>query len=207
MVLSRTLVKERKGRKEQEEREQEVIVKVEVRKVREEGQENIDDNRFVKEKIDSNCLITNVIGSLFILSNNINSEQMAYYKFGPNESLNVLGIAINNYSKYTAVITFCAINSIMRTTIHNILSPWVVNSVQDVTKKKDINIHYFAYEAVYVITIYSWIDWYIYINVLLSQADIFLVEIASDLIMAGIVTRYYLTKEFIRVNEKGYELV
>ena len=41
-----------------------------------------------------------VIGSLFILSNNINSEQMAYYKFGPNESLNVLGIAINNYSKY-----------------------------------------------------------------------------------------------------------
>ena len=59
MVLSRTLVKERKGRKEQEEREQEVIVKVEVRKVREEGQENIDDNRFVKEKIDSNCLITN----------------------------------------------------------------------------------------------------------------------------------------------------
>ena len=59
MVLFRTLVKERKGRKEQEEREQEVIVKVEVRKVREEGQENIDDNRFVKEKIDSNCLITN----------------------------------------------------------------------------------------------------------------------------------------------------
>jgi hypothetical protein len=34
---------------------------------------------------------------------------MAYYKFGPNESLNVLGISINNYSKYTAVITFCAI--------------------------------------------------------------------------------------------------
>jgi hypothetical protein len=25
--------------------------------------------------------------------------------------------------------------------------------------------------------------------------------------MAGIVTRYYLTKEFIIVNEKGYELV
>ena len=148
-----------------------------------------------------------VIGSLFILSKNINSEQMAYYKFGPNESLNVLGIAINNYSKYTAVITFCAINSIMRTTIHNILSPWVVNSVQDVTKKKDTNMHCFAYEAVYVVTIYSWIDWYIYINVLLSQADIFLVEIASDLIMAGIVTRYYLTKEFIIVNEKGYELV
>jgi hypothetical protein len=95
----------------------------------------------------------------------------------------------------------------MRTTIHNILSPWVVNSVQDVTKKKDINMHYFAYEVVYVVTIYSWIDWYIYINVLLSQADIFLVEIASDLIMAGIVTRYYLTKEFIIVNEKGYELV
>ena len=51
-----------------------------------------------------------VVGSLFVLSNNINSEQMAYYKFGPNESLNVLGIAINNYSKYTAVITLSLIH-------------------------------------------------------------------------------------------------
>jgi hypothetical protein len=57
MVLFRTL---EKGRKEQEVKVREVIIKeVEVRKVREEGQENIDDNRFVKEKIDSDCLITN----------------------------------------------------------------------------------------------------------------------------------------------------
>ena len=148
-----------------------------------------------------------VIGSLFTLSFDVNNKQNSYYNFGPSKSLTVLGIEINNYSKYVSVLMFCAINSIMRPTIHNILSPWVVNSVQDVTKKKDTNMHCFAYEAVYVVTIYSWIDWYIYINVLLSQADIFLVEIASDLIMAGIVTRYYLTKEFIIVNEKGYELV
>lgn len=47
MVLFRTLVKEQK---EQEEREQEVEVKVELREVEVRGQENIDDNRFVKEK-------------------------------------------------------------------------------------------------------------------------------------------------------------
>ena len=54
MVLFRTLEKERKER-EQEVRE----VKVELREVEVREQENIDDNRFVKEKIDSKCLIPN----------------------------------------------------------------------------------------------------------------------------------------------------
>ena len=136
-----------------------------------------------------------LIISLSIFSNQINSQQMAYYKFGPSDSLNVLGIAIDNYTKYIIVLLFCGMNSIMRTTTHNILTPWITNSVQDITKKKDKNMYWFAYEATYVVTIYSWLDWYIYINVLLSQADIFLVEIISDLIMAGLVTRYYLTNE------------
>ena len=148
-----------------------------------------------------------VICLLFTLSFDVNNKQNSYYNFGPSKSLTVLGIEINNYSKYVSVLMFCAINSIMRTTIHNILSPWIVNSVQDVTKKKDKNMYWFAYEAVYIVTIYSWLDWYIYINVLLSQADIFLVEILSDLIMAGIVTRYYLTKDVDKIDDEYNVLV
>jgi superfamily I DNA and RNA helicase len=58
MVLFKALEKGRKERKEKEEMEQEVReVKVELREVEVREQENIDDNRFVKEKIDSKCLI------------------------------------------------------------------------------------------------------------------------------------------------------
>ena len=128
-----------------------------------------------------------------LLSSNSKSEQIAYYKFGPNNTFNVLGISINNYSKYFIILSICIINCIMRSIMHNILNPWVINSVQDITKKKNKNIHYFAYESSCVITLYVWLDWYISINILLSQVDIFIVEVLMDLLMIVILTRYYLT--------------
>jgi hypothetical protein len=57
MVLFRMLGKEQKEQKEREVIIKEVIIK--VRKVEEVKVKNIDDNRFVKEKIDSIFLITN----------------------------------------------------------------------------------------------------------------------------------------------------
>ena len=50
----------------------------------------------------------------------------------------------------------------------------------------------FAYEVTYVSTIYNWVDWYIYMNLLLAQVDMLLTEILADLIMSGLVTYYYL---------------
>jgi hypothetical protein len=138
-----------------------------------------------------------------LLSSNSKSEQIAYYKFGPNNTFNVLGISINNYSKYFIILSICIINCIMRSIMHNILNPWVINSVQDITKKKNKNIHYFAYESSCVITLYVWLDWYISINILLSQVDIFIVEVLMDLLMIVILTRYYLTttpKENIEIK-------
>ena len=125
----------------------------------------------------------------------MDDKEMTYYRFGPSNNLKILGISIDTYPKYTCVLSYCVINSIMRSITHNILTPWMTNVIQDVTKNKDKNIHMFAYEVTYVISIYSWVDWYLYLNFLLSQVDIFLVEICVDLIMAGILTRYYLNKK------------
>ena len=36
------------------------------------------------------------------------------------------------------------------------------------------------------------VDWFIYINLLLAQADMVIVEICTDLIVTGFVTRMYL---------------
>lgn len=71
----------------------------------------------------------------------------------------------------------------------------MTNVIQDTTINKDKSIHMFAYEVTYVISIYSLVDWYLYLNFLLSRVDIFLVEISVDLKMAGILTHYYLNKK------------
>lgn len=47
----------------------------------------------------------------------------------------------------------------------------------------------------YVTTIYSWFDWFLNYNILLSQIDLLLIEICIDMIMSYILTTYYI-KEY-----------
>lgn len=44
----------------------------------------------------------------------------------------------------------------------------------------------------YEISIYSWFDWLIYIHMLLTQIDMFLLELTTDVIAIYFVTRWYI---------------
>ena len=83
--------------------------------------------------------------------------------------------------------------------------PWVTNSIQDITKPKPINIHIFAYESAFIITIYTWFDWFLYYNILISQIDLLVIEISMDLIMAGIITNYYINYKIPLINKNKLE--
>jgi hypothetical protein len=84
------------------------------------------------------------------------------------------------------------------------LTPWVTNSVQDITKVKPKNMHMFAYESAFVITMYTWFDWFLYYNILASQMDLFVIEISMDIIMAVTITYYYVTYDVvIKENNKS----
>ena len=48
------------------------------------------------------------------------------------------------------------------------------------------------YQIVMCNTIYTWFDWFIYINILLSQIDMVFVEITTDIVVTICITRYYL---------------
>jgi len=128
-----------------------------------------------------------------------------FYNFGPNTSLIILGFTIDTYYRYFYIIGYCFVNSVFRSLFHNVLTSWVTNSVQDITRPKPITMHMFAYvsayvsayESAYIITLYTWFDWFLYYNILLSQIDVLLIEIVIDLIMAGFVTKYYLANECI----------
>jgi hypothetical protein len=61
--------------------------------------------------------------------------------------------------------------------------------VQDRSVEKTDFITKHAHEIVTTVTIYNWVDWYIYINILLAQIDMVVIEILADVIIVNLVTR------------------
>jgi hypothetical protein len=118
------------------------------------------------------------------------------FAIGPNRNLYIFGICIDTLPKYGVVITFCFVNSGIRAMSTNVLRSWVINDVQDKSNKRPIN-HRKAYILSSVSVTYNWFDFFMYMNILLSQIDLFVLEIIADLIMTCLLTNYYLKQKTI----------
>ena len=124
-----------------------------------------------------------------------NKDTVTLFKIGPNSELFILHIAIDTTAKYMTVVSFCFVNSIFRSLNHNILQPFIINEIQDVCKNNITNFG-FCYELSCNSAIYVWFDFFMYMHILMSQIDLLLVEIIADVIITGIITKYYLNKKF-----------
>ena len=132
--------------------------------------------------------------SSFIVSK---SREISIFRFGPNQDLVILDVCIDTNYKYTIVVLFCFTNSVIRALNHNILQSWIINTIQDKQNKKRIN-PLQAYEVSITSVIYNWFDFFMYMNILMSQIDMLLIEISADIIMTTLLTGYY-----IKVNKKN----
>jgi hypothetical protein len=121
------------------------------------------------------------------------------FSVGPNPEFYIFGICIDTAPKYGAVVSFCFINSGIRSMNGNVLRSWIINEVQDVTNKTPVN-HKNAYGLVFISIIYNWFDFFMYMNILLSQIDMLFVETFADLIVNG-----YLTRHFLHVKQMAIE--
>ena len=110
---------------------------------------------------------------------------------GPSEALIIFGTTINTNKKYAAVVVLCVCNSAFRVMNLNIIHSWIINNVQDTKIYYKVNT-YHAYEITAIHAIYGFVDWYFYMNIILSQIDLFMVEMVVDLCMAMLTTRHYL---------------
>jgi hypothetical protein len=110
---------------------------------------------------------------------------------GPSDSLVIFGAVINTDRKYAAVIVLCIFNSAIRVMNTNIIHAWVINHIQDTKIYSKVDAPH-AYEITAVHAVYGFVDWYFYMNIILSQIDLFMVEMVVDLCMAILTTRYYL---------------
>lgn len=129
-----------------------------------------------------------LITGLFIGLLQENNEKDPIFQFGPNSQLFILSICINTSNKYLIVVLFCVINSGIRVLNHSILSVYIMNIIQD---KMCPTAHH-SYEISLINSVYTWFDFFMFINIIFSQIDMFLIEVLSDIIVTTIVTRYYL---------------
>jgi hypothetical protein len=126
----------------------------------------------------------------------------SFYRFGPSSTLVVLGLSIDNVKMYIGVLVYCFVNTCIRNLNNQIVTPWITNVVHDTTVSKSQISTAIVYEIVIINVIYTWVDWFIYINLLLAQVDMVIVEICTDLIVTGFVTRMYLIDDEIQSSLK-----
>lgn len=116
-----------------------------------------------------------------------------FYKFGPSENLVILGLVIDSYALYAGVICYTLFNTISRTLNNQIVYPWITLVIHDTTVPKHDLSQLYMHEITQASTIYTYIDWFIAINLVFSQLDIILIEFIGELIITFIVTRMYIT--------------
>jgi len=146
-----------------------------------------------------------VCTSLTILLCNTSDIYKSFYRFGPHSDLIILGIQIDTNIKYSCIIAYSFTNSIFRTIFAKYLHPWMINNVQDEDKDKQHLDHYTVYEIAGVSVIYNWLDWLLYMNILLAQIDMMIIEVVGELLISYITTYYYLKtpKRFI-ISDQSY---
>ena len=149
-------------------------------------------------------LIIRIIGSwiiacsvilIFIINRNDK-----FYTFGPNENLSFIGITINTKIKYFCLILYCFLNTIIRSLNNCIIQPWIILNIENPLMKKKIKN---AHEIISLNLIYTWFDWFIYINLLLVQIDMVIIEIISEIIVKNIITWKYIQNKI----KNEYEII
>jgi hypothetical protein len=137
-----------------------------------------------------------IITSLTILlTHQKDKTNLSFYKLGPSNNLIILGIIINTPLKYIMIVIFSTLNSAIRSLSHNFVNSWIINNIQDDKADKSKLNKRVAYQVSIINIIYTWLDWLLYMNILLSQIDMLLYEICSDIIVSVICNRYYLNKK------------
>jgi hypothetical protein len=132
-----------------------------------------------------------------------------FFRVGPHRNLYVLGFCIDTGTRYALIVSYSCVNSIVRAIQKDVLSPWLINNVQ-VTDRDGVHKAHVPFRlamgATAVNTTYTWLDWFMYMNILLAQADLMLIEIAADLAASLTMTAAYMRRNNASSFDQGFLL-
>ena len=103
-----------------------------------------------------------------------------------------MGLTIDTVSLYSGIVIYCFVNTIIRNLNNQLVVPWITLVVHDTTVDKNIYSYFQLQEVVMMSAFYTWIDWFIYVNIVFSQADVVMIELFAEMLITYIVTRMYL---------------
>ena len=115
-----------------------------------------------------------------------------FYQFGPSSNLVILGLVVDNYILYIGIILYSFLNTVIRNMNNQVVCAWITLVVHNITIPKDTIPQLYIYEITLMSSFYTYIDWFIYLNLVFSQIDIILIELAGELFITFMVTRMYL---------------
>jgi hypothetical protein len=114
-----------------------------------------------------------------------------FFSFGPREDLVILDMRINTAWRYSIVIVYTVISTLARTVLQEVISPWLIQQVQN-DKPKNAYTRRYAQEVAFGECMYRWFDWFMYMHILMAQIDMMIVELIGNLIAVMYTTRMYM---------------
>ena len=132
--------------------------------------------------------------SLFLtvaVSTSASNSTTKFFTFGPREDLVILDVKIDTPWRYTVVLMYTVISTVARTVLQEIVSPWLIQTVQN-DKPKNAYARRYAQEIAFGEVLYRWFDWFMYMHILLAQIDMMIVELLGNLVAVAYTTRLYM---------------
>lgn len=146
------------------------------------------------------CWTAGVLISLGALLKN-GASFKDFYQFGPSKNLVILGLVVDNYALYFGVVFYSFVNTVIRNMNNQVVCAWITLVVHNTTISKNDIPYLYIYEITLMSAFYTYIDWFIYLNLVFSQIDIILIELAGELFITFMVTRMYLSISAPTINE------
>ena len=121
------------------------------------------------------------------------------FTFGPNDDFLLFNTPINTWGKYWFVVCCGMINTIVRTLNQMVQKPWLYNTLQNPNAEMTYEVREYANWVNNADSLYNWIDWFLYLNILTSQYDMVVIELFISFIASSVVTRY-----FVKIKEETF---
>jgi hypothetical protein len=126
-----------------------------------------------------------------VVSVSPDNSSTKFFRFGPCDDLVILDVKINTGWRYTVVIWYTMVSTVARTVLQEIVSPWLIQTVQN-DKPKDAYARRYAQEVALGEVIYRWFDWFMYMHILMAQVDMMIVELIGNIVAVAYTTRMYM---------------
>lgn len=126
-----------------------------------------------------------------------------FFSWGPNNNISFFKTPIDTWGKYVAIIIYTVINQAIQTYGLETISPWMINVVEN---RKETRLPFGENQSLFVIVVwytYLWSGRIIGIQLMLTQFDLLLVILASDLITTVTITKWYMKDKSARRRESS----